>query len=527
MNKKVKFCLVSLLFLAGCKTNVSSSISESNNNVSSNVSSSEVSSSSSITSTSSSEVNPYGELIIPTMKIFTNFPDTPLPTFTNEEYKSEITYNVIDTDIVEYKDGYIVGKKAGAAMVEATTKYHKTTFKVSCYNYTGGDWYVNRVASVESKWINAGRPEVDTLFIGDSFFDTEFWSDFYTLFNDNKTFTHGVSSSTTTDWEIFASRLVYPVNPKNIVMHLGTNNLYDDKEASDQTYNNTVRLLETIHSRLPETKVYYFAIEPRTYAIEGGTFSQTTFDKINKVNTDMALYCNENDYMVYVDATSECYTSGINVNADFFRDGIHPKIGNYMVYVNLLKEAGLELNLNESVLNTKEFNIAKTSGIASTNNIIKANGTNLTYNYSVSGKLKITDAGSNPHIQFSLDSTNFQNRFLLWDNDTNGSFIPGYAIGGNHQAQQGNANVTKDVEATFEVVTTEKHSYFYVNGSLEFVFLNVNAREFMIGAENTAVSFYDINAITSSDDSWNNVLAREEINKYETSSETAKKAVVI
>ena len=120
MNKNIKFSLVSLLFLlAGCKTNVSSSISESNNNVSSNVSSSEVSSSSSsssITSTSSSEVNPYGELIIPTMKIFTNFPDTPLPTFTNEEYKSEITYNVIDTDIVEYKDGYIVGKKAGAAI---------------------------------------------------------------------------------------------------------------------------------------------------------------------------------------------------------------------------------------------------------------------------------------------------------------------------------------------------------------------------------------------------------------------------
>ena len=49
----------------------------------------------------------------------------------------------------------------------------------------------------------------------------------------------------------------------------------------------------------------------------------------------------------------------------------------------------------------------------------------------------------------------------------------------------------------------------------------------MIGAENTAVSFYDINVVTSKDDSWNNVLAREEINKYETSTETAKKAVVI
>ena len=530
MNKNVKFSLVSLLFLlAGCKGSVSSSITESTNKVSSSVSSSEVSSSNSTISTSSSEVNSYGELIIPTMKIFTNFPDTPLPTFTNEEYKSEITYNVIDTDIVEYKDGYIVGKKAGVAMVEATTEHHKTTFKVSCYNYTGGDWYLNRVASVESKWINAGRPEVDTLFIGDSFFDTEFWSDFYTLFNDNKTFTHGVSSSTTTDWEIFASRLVYPVNPKNIVMHLGTNNLYDDKETSSEAYKNTVRFLETIHSRLPETKVYYFAIEPRTYAIEGGTFSQTSFDKIDKVNKDMEAYCNENDYMKYVDATSECYKEGIEVNADFFRDGIHPKLGNYMTYVNILKEAGLELNLNESILNTKEFNIAKVSAgsIGTTNNIIKSNGLSLVNNYSVKGKFKVTDIGGNAHIQFSLDSTNFHNRFLLWDNDSNGSLIAGYAISGDHRAQSGNASITKDVEATFEVVTTEKHSYFYVNDSLEFVFLNVNAKEFMIGGEEVAVSFYDIDIVTSKDDSWNNVLAREEINKYETSTETAKKAVVI
>ena len=71
MNKNVKFSLVSLLFLlAGCKGSVSSSITESTNKVSSSVSSSEVSSSNSTISTSSSEVNSYGELIIPNMKIF-------------------------------------------------------------------------------------------------------------------------------------------------------------------------------------------------------------------------------------------------------------------------------------------------------------------------------------------------------------------------------------------------------------------------------------------------------------------------
>ena len=34
---------------------------------------------------------------------------------------------------------------------------------------------------------------------------------------------------------------------------------------------------------------------------------------------------------------------------------------------NLLKEAGLELNLNESVLNTKEFNIANVSSSIQSN----------------------------------------------------------------------------------------------------------------------------------------------------------------
>ena len=200
-----------------------------------------------------------------------------------------------------------------------------------------------------------------------------------------------------------------------------------------------------------------------------------------------------------------------------------------MVYVKLLKEAGLELNVDTSSLNTKEFSIAKSGNIGSTNNIIKYDGVALSNNYSVKGKLKVKDSGGNAHIQFSLDSTNFQNRYLLWDNDSNGTLIPGYAISGNHQSNQGNASITKDVEATFEVVTTEKHSYFYVNDSLEFVFLNVNAKEFMIGGEQVAVDFYDISIVTKAGNEaeFNNVLARSEINQYETSTDTTKKAIVI
>ena len=516
MKKRNLLCLVfSSLMIIGCGSTNSSST---------NNSSSKVNSSNTI---SSSEIIDYGTLTIEDLKVYLNYPGVaPTPVFSNDNYQGEITYSINNEQYVKYENGVFVALVPNRkVLVTASTPYHKTTFKVQTLEMS----FEAQVQALENKWVQDGELQGGTLFVGDSFFDTYFWSDFYSTYGKYNTRTHGIGGTTTTEWEVFASRLIYPVNPKNIVMHLGTNNLYDDKETSSEAYKNTVRLLETIHSRLPETKVYYFAIEPRTYAIEGGTFSQTSFDKIDKVNKDMEAYCNVNDYMVYVDATSECYTSGINVNANFFRDGIHPKLGNYMTYVNLLKEAGLELNINEGILNTKEFNIPYASKIGDTNNIIKVNGLSLVNNYSVKGKFKVTNMGGNAHIQFSLDSTNFQNRFLLWDDDSNGTFIPAYAISGNHLANQGNANVTKDVEATFEVVTTEKHSYFYVNGSLEFVFLNVNAKEFMIGGENVAVSFYDIDVVTKAGNEaeFNNVLARSEVNKYETSTDTTKKAIVI
>ena len=468
------------------------------------------------------------------MTIYTNFPDKPLPTFTDPTYASEITYRVLDNNVITFNDGYFSATRNSVATVEATTEYHTTTFQVEAKVYEDAkgvdtaNWYLSRISSVESKWINNGKKQGGTLFIGDSFFDTEFWSDFYKLYEGNENvYTHGVSSSTTTDWEIFSKRLVYPVAPDNIVMHLGTNNIYDDRESADKVIANTKKLFDEYHARLPETKIYYFAIEPRSYGINGGTFDAATHGMINTVNTSMKEYCDANDYLVYVDATPNCYTEGITVNTDFFRDGIHPRLENYLVYAELLEDAGLDLTINQNHLNTKSFDIAKTEGVGSTNNLIRVNGKALTNKYSVSGKLKITDAGNNPHIQFSLDDSNFNNRFLLWDNDTNGTYQAAYAFAGGHNAASGKAIVEANEEVTWEVVTTEKHSYFYVNGALEFIFLNINAQTLLIGAEKAAVNVYDINAVTNENNAeeYAKVLAREEIAEYEASTDTTPKAI--
>lgn len=538
--KKSIAILSTLLLLGGVSScsDIPTSSSEGKEEPSSykeSTSSTEENTSSKEESTSSSQSNSkYGELNIPDVTIYTNFPDKPLPTFTNTEYAGEITYEVLDNSIITYKDGYFSATGASTATVKATTQYHETTFKVTSKVYSDikGDstttFYLNRVSSMESRWKNEGKKQNGTIFIGDSFFDTEFWSDFYTTFEDNENvYTHGVSSSTTTDWEIFAKRLIYPANPKNIVMHCGTNNIYDDGEKADTVIENTKRFLNEVHSRLPETKIYYFAIEPRTYGIGGSAFTQYTYDIINTVNTTMKTYCEANEHLVFVDATPNCYTSGITVNSDFFRDGTHPKLENYLKYADLLVEAGLNLNINRG--ETAKINIDVLSGVAATNNNIKHNNKAVINNYSISGKLKIGETGGNPHIQFSFDDTNFQNRFLIWDNNTDGTFNLGYACNGNHMAQQNQVAITKNTEITWELVTTTKHSYLYINDTLQMVFRNVNpTTALLIGSEQCKVNFYDITTITSSDDAteYNKVLERSEITTQESNSSTTKEVIV-
>ena len=478
-----------------------------------------------------------GELIIEDMLLYTEFPDKPIVTFTNPEYASEITYEVIEGGSVIYEDGYFEALEAGNCVVEATTQYHKTTFNIETKVYADPkgssttSFYLSRVKQKENYWKNKGALTNGTIFIGDSFFDTEFFSNFYTLYEGNNAFTTGVSSSTTTDWEIFATRLLYPMAPKNVVIHCGTNNIYDDYKTAKETTADIERLIELIHKRLPETTVYCFAIEPRTYRPGGGNFDELSYNLLTEVNQALDTYAESKDYVKYVDVTSHCYTSGYSVNSSFCRDGTHPTLENYLIYAEALKEAGLDLIINEKVgkveSTTTEISFGVDSGVGGSVNV-KVDDANLVKEYSVSGKFKVNEIATNPHIQFSFDTSNFQNRFLFWDHDANGVFNLGYACNGNHITSGCATTFNKDdKDLTFELVTSSKHAYLYLNGNLELVFTNVNASTLLIGSEACAVDFTDIVSVTKSKDetSYNQILARTEIAKYETGSYSSKAVI--
>ena len=288
-------------------------------------------------------------MFIEDLILYTNFPNKPIIKFSNLE-TNEVSFTFESEDIIfdgEYFSCINPNKKV---IVTAKSKNETTTFNIftkdyvtTCRDDMNALFYLNRVKEKEEKWKSLGSPMNGTVFMGDSFFDVEFWSDFYTTYKGYNVLANGVSSSTTTDWDNWVARLLYKMQPKNIVIHCGTNNLYDDKESSDVAINNSIRLLDTIRHHLPKAKIYYFAIEPRTYGLGLTNFDEHTYNEIEKVNNAVRLYCEKNDNIKFLDVTSNCYNGHLIVNASFFRDGVHPALDNYMVYVSALKDAGLKI----------------------------------------------------------------------------------------------------------------------------------------------------------------------------------------
>ena len=122
----------------------------------------------------------------------------------------------------------------------------------------------------------------------------------------------------------------------------------------------------------------------------------------------------------------------------------------------------------------------------------------------MNGTIDITGYNSNPHIIFSFDSTNFQNRFLLWDNDANGTFNLGYAVNGGHEA---NAPIdaqytmgSNGLKIEWKIVATDKNAYLFINGTLKIAMLNAPLSCFFIASENAETSWTNMSAFLKEDD---------------------------
>lgn len=424
--------------------------------------------------------------------------------FDGEE--EDVTYEYDETKLtLDSVNRTVIGKEVGVFDVKVKAGEKETTFKVEhkVVDKTGKNarkWdssaHDEHVGNMRKKYADEAT-ENTTLFIGDSFFDVRwFWTNFYTTYAGKDAILAGSGGATTYDWEQYAHTFLKEAQPKQIVVTVGTNNLYDDQEDAETAYESLQRMFQVIHSILPETQIYYFSIVHR--------YNLNDFNKISTVNGCMRdQFCAGKDWIKFIDVSGQ-------VSFDrMMSDKIHPLLETYSVYVNALDAAGLVLSEKDtSTIADRSFE--KTEGFDKRNTVVYQ-GAELARYFVLQGKLDITDSVKNAHVAFALN--NSDRRFLIWNRDSaDGIFTVGCQQSGTAIDDCKENAFTKTAGNTltlyWKIVITDNDAYFYVGDTEENVRLRAvyvaipvsSPISFALGTEGVTGRLYDMTAKTLVDD---------------------------
>ena len=119
--------------------------------------------------------------------------------------------------------------------------------------------------------------------------------------------------------------------PKNIVIHLGTNNIGTGQSAAE-TENGLQHFLTLLHKKFPQTNLYYFAITSRWD--DDGSHNKV----INSVNTQTKTWCRDKDWVRYIDTGWMITKDKLNPNHG--GSYIHPLLETYSIFTEQLQKAG-------------------------------------------------------------------------------------------------------------------------------------------------------------------------------------------
>lgn len=266
------------------------------------------------------------------------------PVFSKPDKAEELTYEV--TKDIKIENNIVIPLKLTdkSVGVRAKSEHFNTTFHVEIEKvvYTGTDAstrYVLKDNNNNDFPVDARKTtctavnENTTLFIGDSFMDDYFIGNFMSTFATGKEVINaGMSSTTSYHWEAAFNDIIGATAPKNIVMHIGTNNFYDKPhDLVQDTEESLTRLMMLMHSKYPTTKIYWFNITQR--------LNTDYADRVTETNAYMAAWCEKYDWITCVDTCSKIDESLIRPKPD----GTHPTDAGYEVFMQELVRAGCEI----------------------------------------------------------------------------------------------------------------------------------------------------------------------------------------
>lgn len=446
-------------------------------------------------------------------EIYSNYPGKDVEiTFSKPDYKGKVTYTT-DNANVFVEDGKIFAKGTFSSAVNVTvtakTPDHTATATVKVLTYDGNISVEKKVQYYESNIIKEEN-KGGMIFVGDSYFDgytieePPFWKDFYQDYAGEKAFLMGLSSSQIHQLEIASERIVYPMEPSEIVVHIGHNDMHHGNLTVEQFVERLTALFEEYHRRLPDATIYYCGVDPKKIAEDiSQNRYESSFVKAPAVNEAVKALDAKNDWIVFVDTSSIFYAyeeNTINKNMYPSSDASHPSLIAYDVMRLLIDKARGKTQDDVIYIN----NLDNAIGVnAAGKTFTDKEGKPLTHDFAMSGKLAITKVyKSNAHLQFRFDNSP-DCRFVLWDQNSDGKFGAGHIFNGSSSDKTSGItqyDANDGLTLNWTVILKDNKAYWFINGKLMKTFDNPSLEYFNIGAQRMNAVLFDIELDIRKDD---------------------------
>jgi len=282
----------------------------------------------------------YGTLSIDDVKLYVTADSAGTfaelnPTFSKPDKAETLTYTY-DPQYIKIENEIVTPVKRAdkTVNVRAESEHFKVVFKVEVeyIRFTGSLYELDKYP-VASRTETCKAVTADTtLFIGDSFMDTSYIGTYMATYAaDKEVMNAGMSSTTSYHWEAAYKKIIGSVAPKNIVLHIGTNNFYDaPHDMVEDTEDSLARLFMFIHSSYPASNIYWFNITQRK--------DNTYASQVTETNEYMSEWCEKYDWITCVDTCSKVKDTDLKEE-----DGTHPKPESYKIFTDALVAAGCEI----------------------------------------------------------------------------------------------------------------------------------------------------------------------------------------
>ena len=151
-------------------------------------------------------------------------------------------------------------------------------------------------------------------------------------FPDLKPINSGFGGSEIRDVTYFADRIILNHEPRTIVFYAGDNDI-NSKRTPEQVLADFKDFVETVHKKLPKTRIHFIAIKP-------SRLRWKQFEAQTKANNMVKEFCAKDERLGYIDVVPLLLGKDGRSRSDLLRlDGLHLSAKGYEILDDAVRKA--------------------------------------------------------------------------------------------------------------------------------------------------------------------------------------------